>query len=144
MAAKDLFHESVKRALEKDNWVITADPLKFKFGKVRFEVDLAADRLIAAEREGEKIAVEIKSFLRASAITDFYAALGQFLSYRLALRETHPDRVLYLAVPEDIYQGFFELEFTRAAVEEYNLLIVVYDALNEEIVQWRKSPNFNS
>ena len=89
MAAKDLFHESVKRALEKDNWVITADPLKFKFGKVRFEVDLAADRLIAAEREGEKIAVEIKSFLRASTITDFYAALGQFLSYRLALRETH-------------------------------------------------------
>ncbi|MEG4108098.1 element excision factor XisH family protein [Microcoleus sp. S13_C5] len=85
MSAKDTFHESVKRALQKEQWVITADPLKFKFGNVNFQVDLGAERLVAAERGGEKIAVEIKSFLNSSAITDFYAALGQFLSYRLAL-----------------------------------------------------------
>jgi XisH protein len=138
MAAKDRFHDAVQRALEKDGWTIVANPLKFKFGKVRFEVDLAADRLIVAEREGEKIAVEVKIFLRASTITDFYAALGQFLSYRLGLRETHPDRVLYLAVPDDIYWGFFQLEFTQAAVEEYKLLIVVYNSEKEEIVQWIK------
>ncbi|HBE18305.1 MAG TPA: fatty-acid oxidation protein subunit alpha [Cyanobacteria bacterium UBA11149] len=138
MAAKDLFHDAVQHGLEKDGWTIVANPLKFKFGKVRFEVDLAADRLIVAEREGKKIAVEVKSFLRASTITDFYAALGQFLSYRLGLRETHPDRVLYLAVPDDIYWGFFQLEFTQAAVEEYKLLIVVYNSENEEIVQWIK------
>jgi XisH protein len=138
MAAKDRFHDAVQRALEKDGWTIVANPLKFKFGKVRFEVDLAADRLIVAEREGEKIAVEVNTFLRASTITDFYAALGQFLSYRLGLRETHPDRVLYLAVPDDIYWGFFQLEFTQAAVEEYKLLIVVYNSEKEEIVQWIK------
>jgi XisH protein len=138
MAAKDRFHDAVKRALKKDGWTIVANPLKFKFGKVRFEVDLAADRLIVAERQDEKIAVEVKSFLRASTITDFYAALGQFLSYRLGLRETHPDRTLYLAVPDDIYQSFFQLEFTRAAVEEYKLAIVVYDSIDEEIVQWIK------
>ncbi len=138
MAAKDLFHDAVQRALQKDGWTIVANPLKFKFGKVRFEVDLAADRLIVAEKEGEKIAVEVKSFLRSSTITDFYAALGQFLSYRLGLRETHPDRVLYLAVPDNTYWGFFQLEFTQAAVEEYKLFIVVYNSENEEIVQWIK------
>jgi hypothetical protein len=138
MSAKDRFHEVVKRALEKDGWTIVANPLKFKFGKVRFEVDLAADRLIVAEREGEKIAIEVKSFLRASTITDFYAALGQVLSYRLGLRETHPNRILYLAVPNDVYQSFFQLEFTQAAVKEYKLSIVVYDAVREEIVQWIK------
>ena len=109
MGAKDRFHDTVKRALEKDGWTIVANPLQFKFGNVKFEVDLAADRLIVAEREAEKIAVEVKSFLRASTITDFYAALGQFLSYRLGLRETEPDRVLYLAVPDDTYQRFFQL-----------------------------------
>jgi hypothetical protein len=107
VSAKDIFHESVKRALQKEHWVITADPLKFKFGNVNFQVDLGAERLVAAERAGEKIAVEIKSFLNPSAITDFYAALGQFLSYRLALASLEPDRKLYLAVPFDVYETFF-------------------------------------
>ncbi|MBD0393079.1 MAG: fatty-acid oxidation protein subunit alpha, partial [Microcoleus sp. C1-bin4] len=52
MSAKDTFHESVKRALQKEQWVITADPLKFKFGNVKFQVDLGAERLLAAERGG--------------------------------------------------------------------------------------------
>ena len=97
MSAKDIFHEAVKQALQKEQWVITDDPLKFKFGNVNFQVDLGAERLVAAERAGEKIAVEIKSFLNPSAITDFYGALGQFLSYRLALKATEPERVLDLS-----------------------------------------------
>jgi hypothetical protein len=136
MAAKDLFHDLVRLALEKDGWHITADPLRFKFGKVRFEVDLTADRLIEAEKGNEKIAVEVKSFIKASTITDFYGAMGQFLSYRLALREVRPDHVLYLAVPEDIYQTFFQLEFTQAAIAEYQLKIIVYAPTTEEIVGW--------
>lgn len=76
MSAKDLFHDSVKTALEKEGWTITHDPLKFKYGEVNFQVDLGAEKLIAAEKAGEKIAVEIKSFLNPSAITDFYGALG--------------------------------------------------------------------
>ncbi|MDZ8054126.1 MAG: XisH family protein [Aulosira sp. ZfuVER01] len=138
MSAKDIFHESVKQALQKEQWVITDDPLKFKFGNVNFQIDLGAERLVAAERAGEKIAVEIKSFLNASAITDFYAALGQFLSYRLALEGTEPERVLYLAVPVDAYRTFFQLEFTQTAVQKYQVLLVVYDPVNEVIVQWIK------
>lgn len=61
MSAKDIFHEAVKQALQKEQWVITDDPLRFQFGNVNFRVDLGAERLLAAEREGEKIAVEIKS-----------------------------------------------------------------------------------
>ena len=57
VSAKDTFHESVKRALQKEQWVITADPLRFKFGNIKFQVDLGAERLVAAERAGEQIAV---------------------------------------------------------------------------------------
>ncbi|BAY14574.1 fdxN element excision controlling factor protein [Anabaenopsis circularis NIES-21] len=138
MSAKDIFHEAVKQALQKEQWIITDDPLKFKFGNVNFQVDLGAERLLAADRGDEKIAVEIKSFLNPSAITDFYAALGQFLSYRLALESTQSERVLYLAVPVDAYQNFFQIEFTQTALQKYQVLLVVYDPVNEVIVQWIK------
>ncbi len=136
MSAKDIFHDAVKRALQKEQWIITDDPLKFKFGNVNFQVDLGAEQLLAAERAGEKIAIEIKSFLKPSAITDFYSALGQFLSYRLALESVEPERTLYLAVPLDTYQTFFQNEFTQTAIQRYQVLLVVYEPTNEVIVQW--------
>jgi hypothetical protein len=138
VSAKDIFHEMVKQALQKEQWLITNDPLKFKFGDINFQIDLGAEKLIAAEKAGEKIAIEIKSFLNPSAITDFYSALGQFLSYRLALVATEPERLLYLAVPLDTYQTFFQLEFTKIAVQQYQIPLIVYDPANEVIVQWIK------
>lgn len=138
MSAKDIFHDIVKAALQREQWIITHDPLRIKFGDVNFQIDLGAERLIAAEREDEKIAVEIKSFLNPSAITDFYAALGQFLSYRLALLDREPDRILYMAVPLETYQTFFQLDFTQIAMDAYQILLIVYDPNNEVIVEWRK------
>ena len=89
-----------------------------------------------AERESEKIAVEIKSFINPSAITDFYAALGQFLSYRLALEALEPDRILYMAIPLEVYRTFFQLEFTQVALKRYQVLLVVYEPDNEVIIEW--------
>ena len=57
--ARDRFHGAVKNALEKEGWIITADPYQISVGDVDFEIDLAAE-MLAAERGGEKIAVEIK------------------------------------------------------------------------------------
>ena len=76
MSAKDKFHNAVKAALHKDGWIITDDPLFFRFGGVEVYIDLAAEKLFLAEKEGEKIAVEVKSFLGTSAISDFHKALG--------------------------------------------------------------------
>ena len=30
--AKDIFHETVKKALEKDGWTITHDPYRLRYG----------------------------------------------------------------------------------------------------------------
>ncbi len=97
-SAKDLFHPAVKQALLKEEWIITADPLIIKIEGVKFEIDLAAEKILGSEKAGRKIAVEVKSFLNSSAITDFHVALGQFLNYRLALQMKEPDRTLYLVV----------------------------------------------
>jgi hypothetical protein len=134
--AKDMFHQAVINALVKERWTITADPLQFEYGNVNFKVDLAAERLLSADRGDEKIAVEIKSFLNPSAVTDFYGALGQFLSYKLALETIYPDRLLYLAVPADAYRTFFQFEFTQAAVRRYQVLLFVYEPVDEVILQW--------
>lgn len=48
MSAKDVFHEVVKKALQKDGWQITHDPLSFSVGGVNMSIDLAAEKLIAA------------------------------------------------------------------------------------------------
>lgn len=78
MSAKDKFHEQVKRALIKEQWTVTDDPLEVTSEGRTFVVDLGAERLILADRGIERIAVEVKSFLNASAITDFMGHWGSF------------------------------------------------------------------
>jgi hypothetical protein len=138
MPAKDRFHDAVKQALLKDSWVITADPLILKIDKVKFEVDLAAEKVFAAEKAGQKIAVEIKSFLNPSAVADFHSALGQFLNYRLALQMTEPDRTIYLAIPIDIFESFFQERFTQEAIRQYQVKLIVYEPIQEVIIEWKE------
>lgn len=136
MAAKDLFHQAVRHGLEKEQWTITDDPLELEWEEVKVKIDLAAERLIAAQRNEEKIAVEIKSFIGTSAISDFHTALGQFLNYRIMLEVNEPTRLLYLAVPFEVYDTFFQSRFAQVAVERHQLKLIVYNPVTEEIVRW--------
>ena len=57
MAAKDLFHNTVKTALQKDGWLITNDPLHIRVGGViDMYIDLGAEKVIAAQKSRSKIA----------------------------------------------------------------------------------------
>ncbi|NES22852.1 MAG: fatty-acid oxidation protein subunit alpha [Symploca sp. SIO3E6] len=134
--ARDRFHNVVRTALEKDNWEITADPYEISIDDVDFEIDLAAEQLLAAERENQKVAVEVKSFITSSHVSGFHTALGQFLNYRDALSRIEPERQLYLAVREPIFESFFQRRFILAAVQRYQLRLLVYDVEQEVIVQW--------
>ena len=137
MSAKDRFHDAVRQGLEKEQWVITHDPLRVEFGEEdTVKIDLGAEQLLGAERAGEKIAVEVKSFLNDSALFDFHLALGQFLNYRLALEAVEPDRKLYLAIPLKAYSSFFKRELPKASIQHYCIKLIVYDPAKEVIVQW--------
>lgn len=81
--ARDIFHDLVRAGLAQEGWTITDDPYRIEVEKTNFHIDLAAEKFIAAQKDEQKIAVEIKSFLNPSPNIDFYNALGQFLSYRL-------------------------------------------------------------
>ena len=134
--AKDLYHEQVKSALQKEGWQITHDPYEIRVGGVEMYIDLAAEQVIAAQRNGRKIAVEIKSFISASTISDFHLAHGQFLDYRYALEAEEPDRVLYLAVPIMVYQTFFSLQFIQQVTQRSQIKLLIYDAKEEVVVRW--------
>ena len=138
MPGRENFHDAVKNGLQKEGWVITHDPLSIRIGGVEMLIDLGAERLIAAEKDGEKIAVEIKSFTGPSAISEFHTALGQFMNYQQALEEQAPERILYLAVPLDIYQTFFTLQFVQTASQRHQLKLIVYDPDREVLVKWQK------
>ena len=137
MPAKAKFHEAVKTALIKEDWTITHDPLNLKFGKYdQVQIDLGAEKILGAEKNNQKIAVEIKSFLSDSALFDFHLALGQFLNYQLVLETTEPDRRLFLAVPLYAYQSFFNRDLPKAAIKQYKISLIVYDPIKENLIQW--------
>lgn len=135
--AKDLFHNRVKIALQKDGWKITHDPYQLRYGVADVYIDLAAEEAIAAEKEGRKIAVEVKSFAGGSTISEFHTALGQFLNYRVAIEvSSEPERILYLAVPTDTYQSFLRFEPAKTVIERYEIRLIIYNPTREAIDQW--------
>ena len=138
MSAEDIVHEIVREALEKDGWVITHDPLFLRVSEnIGMFLDLAANKVIIANRETLKIAVEVKSFVGLSAVTDFHLAIGQFLNYRLALEELEADRILYLAIPDDIYHNFFQDSFIQKVIDNYSIKLLIINTQQGEIFLWK-------
>jgi hypothetical protein len=97
---------------------------------------LGAERLVAAEKEGRKIAIEIKSFVSQSEVEDLENAVGQFVLYHDILNRTEPDRVLYLAVREAIFTSVFEEPIGQVLLENQRVKLVVFDPQAEVIVKW--------
>lgn len=137
MPAKDLYHNIVIDALIADGWTITDDPLQLRYKKRDLYVDLAAERSpVAAEKEGRRIAVEIKSFLNKSQVEALQEALGQFLMYREILAEIEAERVLYLAVPKHIHEGILSEPLGRLMIERSQLRLLIFSVKEEKVLKW--------
>jgi len=137
MPAKYICHAAVVDALHADGWTVTHDPLSLKVGDRDLFIDLGAGRpLIGAQRGEERIAVEIQSFLGASAIADLQQALGQYVLYRLALEEQQPDRRLYLAVPPEVYNGILAEPLGQLVQDGVKLRIMLFEPDLRQVLRW--------
>jgi len=136
MPARDIYHDHVKTALVKDGWTITNDPLKLSFGRKNIYVDLGAERLIAAAKGEQKIAVEIKSFIGKSEIEDIENALGKYVLYLSILPEIEPERILYRAITHETFEGIFKEPFGEFIMNKLNLNMIIFDDKEEVIVRW--------
>lgn len=132
----DKYHEVVKNALIKDGWTITDDPLTIEFEDARLFADLGAERTLAAQKGEEKIAVEIKVFGSVSSYSDLEKAVGQYQIYRVFLKRKEPERNVFLAVSETIYQKFFQRESVKVIVSDLKIDLLIFNEDTEEITQW--------
>lgn len=136
MPAKDIYHDAVKNALIKDNWTITHDPLHLRWGNDLLFVDLGAERLLRATKKDRKIAVEVKSFSSPSNIASLENALGQYILYQNIIEELEPDRMLYLAVHDEIFSTVFEESLGQMLIRKNHLKLIVFNRTEEVIVKW--------
>ena len=136
MPAKDIYHDTVKRALQKDGWTITHDPFPMQIGRKRLSADLGAERLINAEKGTQKIVVEVKSFVGRSDVRDLEQALGQYILYREVLNEMRSDRNLYLAISQPAFKSVFTIELGQVLLKNLSVKLIVFDEKSEAILQW--------
>ncbi|WP_233743512.1 XisH family protein [Leptodesmis sichuanensis] len=106
MPKPDIIHNAVKNALIKDGWLVTDDPYVIQYRRTVLYADLGAERPIAVERNGQKLVVEVNSFVGVFKIQDLKEALGQYDIYPYLLEEIAPDRKLYVAVNKVAYNTF--------------------------------------
>ena len=107
-------------------------------GDINFYVDLAAEKMIVATRKSERIAVEVKSFIKQSPLTAFHEALGQYENYLIALENYSPNMILFLAIPTDVYHTFFQKPFIQLVLERKQIKLIVYNPSTATIELWKK------
>jgi len=120
--AKDIYHNTVKTALQKDDWTMTPDPLTLKIGVRSAYVDLGAEKLFAAEKKSQRIAVEVKSSVSPSPVKDLARDLGQYIMYSQILERQEERRTLYLAIPQAVFADFFAEELPQLMIELNRLI----------------------
>lgn len=137
--ARDVFHELVKDALIKEDWIITDDPLTLlNKAEGGISTDLGAEKIIVAEKELTKIAVEVKSFINPSMIHDFMRACGQYYAYNLVIKRKNMNRILYLALPSHAYKKLIKYEFIRAIIEDMAIKFILFDDNEKIITEWKE------
>ncbi|MBF0103660.1 MAG: XisH family protein [Desulfobacterales bacterium] len=136
MSAKDVYHEHVKQALIKDGWIITHDPFKIEYGPKVLYADLGAEQIFAAVKYERKIVVEVKSFIGASIVADLEQALGQYILYADVLSDIEPERIVYLAIREEIFTTLFSEPSGQILLRKNRVNLLVFDPSEKEILQW--------
>ncbi len=112
------------------------DPLSLKVGRIPVFIDIGAEKIIGAEKDGQKIAVEIKTFGQLSFITALYEAIGKYIVYKEVLKIKNVNRVLYLAIPTDIWKEFGEEPIVKNIFEDYKFNFLLYEPTKETISSW--------
>ena len=52
------------------------------------------------------------------------------------LKTIEPQRILFLAIPLDAYEEFFQSSFAQLAINEYQLKLIIYDSEQGGLTKW--------
>ena len=100
-------------------------------------VDLGPERLLAAERGAEKIAVEIQGFVGRSTLTELHNALGQYQIYLAVLEKIEPERRLFLALSKTTFEELAAMETFELVIERFGIASLAFHIAEEVVAQWK-------
>lgn len=130
MPAKDRYHNTVVHALENGGWHVSERKFLMLDDR-RLWIDMQA------ERNGERIIVEVKGFENLSSPVEYLASVaGQYLIYLAALEYLEIDLPLYLAVPEDAYYGILSETIGQQVRRKASIQLLVFHPEREEVIEW--------
>ncbi len=136
MSRRDTLHFALRRTLEKDGWTITSDPLILELEQTILKADLGAEKIFTAEKEGRKIAIEVKDFDSSSAISELEKTMGQIQLYQWALETQEPDRMLFLAISETVYISQFQRLIFKLVIQRSRINLLIFEPNQEVIIKW--------
>jgi XisH protein len=135
--AKDIYHNLVKEALENEGWKVTDDPYKLSLaGKRKVAADFGAEKYLIAEKGVQKILVEVKSFNTASNVNELHHSVGQYDFYAFLLEKQDPERIPYLALPQDAYVDLMSDYLIQGFLKRHGVKIITFDPQKPIIYQW--------
>jgi hypothetical protein len=133
LPAKDRYHDTVKRALIKDGWIIEDEQFPLTVDQRNLWIDIQ----ISKNEPQLIILVEVKEFTNVDSEVEALAnALGKFELYRLALQASNLAYPLYIAVSRQSYDGILSERIGELALQHARIPLVVFDYETEEIVRW--------
>jgi len=133
LPAKDHYHDTVKRALRKDGWIILDDQYFIGTEARQLWVDLHIEDAAGQRR----LLVEVKSFLGGeSAVENLANAIGKYQIYEAAIAIRKLQLPLYLAIPIRAYEGIFSEDIVTELTRNIEINLIIYDPENEVIVRW--------
>lgn len=136
MSAIDHCEEETIRAFEKAGWQVRHKPFLIRITDGNLRADVSFERNLEDQLE-QIIVVEIKCFSDFQRdLVEFYKAIGQYQTYRAALRLNHVSVDLYLTIPLTAYQRFRERPEFMETLHEAHINYVIIDLEQEVIVQW--------
>ena len=68
--------------------------------------------------------------------TELERAVGQYGIYRTCLENISPERELFLAIAQDVYEDFFLQPGVQGIVSAHAIHLLIFDPETEEILQW--------
>ncbi|HEX8531994.1 MAG TPA: element excision factor XisH family protein [Cytophagales bacterium] len=128
--ADDILLPHVRAALIKEGWQVKKKAFSVRDSGYQFFID------VEAERDGQWIAVEVKSW-QNTFNADWYQALGQYLTYQDVLRRKAPDVELFLAVPVEVYDEHFKTPLIQNLITKHLVKLLIFNWDTNSVTAWQ-------
>lgn len=137
MPAIDQCEPAVINALQKAGWVVVDRPFSIQVDKPKRTYVYADLKLHHNSNNQTVVIIEVKCFaVHDRLFNEFYAAIGQYVTYREALRLLPEQSPLYLVVPSNVYGTFFQMNVIQSVLTTLQIKLILVDVQLEEVVEW--------